>query len=174
MRLQLHVQPDAVSFGGIAMEEIPSLEGIHQGYFANIFFREYWYHTTQPGAGSWHNVDPDNFLAVDDVCLSGVLPLEKANGDMTYDLNEGCWSDGLLEWEIKLGWAKKDPEAGSTPTKEMSVLYNQTFSVTGEGTLTISKFQHNVERGTNNVIRLDGIVQDLNQLHQYEEIGGNE
>ena len=93
---------------------------------------------------------------------------------MTYDLGEGCWSDGLMVWEIKCGWSTMNRSFGDVPVKEMPVFYNQTFSFTGEGGLTVSKFMHTVSRGTNNVIRLDGTVQELNQLHQCEETSGNE
>ena len=41
------------------------------------------------------------------------------------------------------------------------------FAFAGDGTLSISKFQHAVSRGTNNVVRLDGVVQDPGQLRQW-------
>jgi hypothetical protein len=37
------------------MEEVPSSEGVHVGYFANVFFENIWYHTFDMGAGQWFN-----------------------------------------------------------------------------------------------------------------------
>ena len=168
MRLQLHVLPDTVSFGGIAMEEVPSMEGTHQDYFSNVFFQNVWYQTTDMGAGKWKNVWPDNLNGEDDACMGEELPHELANGGMTYDLSEGSWSSGLLVWNITWGWADQGAENGITaPVKSMSTPYNQTFTFTEEGTLMVSKFQHAVSRGTNNVVCIDGVVQDQSQLQQW-------
>ena len=167
MRLQLHVLPDTVSFEGIALEEVPSMEGTHQGYFSNVFFQAVWYHTIGMGAGKWKNVKPGNFWGKDDVCMGEELPRELTNGVMTYDLSEGSWSSGLLVWSIKWGWAEINRSDGDPPAKEMTAPCNQTFAFAGNGTLSISKFQHAVSRGTNNVVRLDGVVQDPGQLRQW-------
>ena len=40
----------------------------------------------------------------------------------------------------------------------MATLYNQMFTFDEHGTLTVSKFQNTVSRGTNNVIRLNGEI----------------
>ena len=40
----------------------------------------------------------------------------------------------------------------------MTTPYNQTFTFDEYGTLTVSKFQNTVSRGTNNVIRLNGDI----------------
>ena len=147
------------------------MEGTHQDYFSNVFFQNVWYHTTDMGAGNWTNVKPGNLYGKDDVCMGDELPHELANGGMTYDLSEGSWSSGLLVWDITWGWADQGAENGITaPVKLISTPYNQTFTFTEEGMLTVSKFQHAVSRGTNNVIRLDGIVQDPSQLRQWGSV----
>ena len=167
MRLQLHVLPDTVSFEGIAMEEVPSMEGTHQGYFSNVFFQSVWCHTTGMGAGKWVNVKSDNLYGKDDVCMGEELPRELINGEMTYNLLEGSWSRGLLVWNTIWGWSERNSSIGDPPAKEMTNPCNQTFTFAIDGTLAISKFQHAVSRGTNNVIRLDGVVQDQSQLQQW-------
>ena len=95
------------------------------------------------------------------------LPRVLHNGDVTFDLSAGVWIDGVLEWNITWGWSERESCEGDPPAKEMTTPYNQTFTFAVDGTLAISKFQHAVSRGTNNVIRLDGVVQDQSQLQQW-------
>ena len=83
---------------------------------------------------------------------------ELPNGDMTDDMTRGAWSDGLLVWYITWGWGELNRSKGDPPVKAMTVRYDQTFSFDEYGLLTVSKFQHTVSRGTNNVIRLNGDV----------------
>ena len=155
MNLGVRVLPDTVCFSGIAMEEIPSdTGGVHQGYFSNVYFTNVWYHTTELGAGDWKNIQPDNSWGVDQASMGEELPRERANGEMTFDISEGAWSNGTLVWDIRWGWAERNPSAGTPPAKSMSTPHDQTFTFDANGTLTVLKFQHSVSRGTNNVIRL--------------------
>ena len=158
MDLEVYVQPETVSFCGIAMEEIPSTTGIHLGYFSSLYFSDVWYHTTDRGAGDWHNIGWDNSWGTDHAWLGEELPRELPNGEMTFDMSQGSWSEGTLVWNITWGWADHGAESGTLPVKSISLPYNQTFSFDGYGTLTVLKFRHSVSRGTNNVIRLNGDV----------------
>ena len=158
MNLNMYVSPETVAFNGIAMEEIPSLEGVHQGYFSNIAFSNLWYHTVARGAGKWYKVNDDNFVFEDRAWMGDEMPRELPNGDMTYDLTKGEWSEGLLVWYIPWGWGGRESVQGDLPAKTMIVRYDQTFSFDEYGLLTVSKFQNTVSRGTNNVIRLNGNV----------------
>ena len=158
MELELYILPEEVSFTGISMEEVPSLEGVHVGYFANISFMNVWYHTVDRGAGQWVNIKPDNYWATDSAVMGDVLPLEKPNGDITWDLSEGVWSQGELVWYIPWGWRERDAEIGEEPVKVIPVRYNQTFRIDQHGTLSVLKFGHVVSRGTNNVIKLNGNI----------------
>jgi hypothetical protein len=156
MELEIYILPETVSFTGIAMEEVPSSEGVHVGYFSNVFFMNIWYHTLDMGAGQWCNIKPNNYWSTDSAMMGDILPLEKPNGDMTYDLTEGAWSNGELVWHIHWGWRDRNAETGDEPVKSMLVRYDQTFRIDSEGTLSVSKFGHVVSRGTNGVIRLNG------------------
>jgi hypothetical protein len=158
MSFDIYIYPDTVSFSGLSMEEIPSMEGVHTGYFANSFFAKVWYHTIEMHAGMWFNIGRDNSWRRDHAMMGDRLPLEKPNGDMTYDLTEGVWSNGELVWYIRWGWRERNAERGDEPVKSMSVRYDQKFRIDPEGTLTVLKFGHIVSRGTNNVIRLNGNV----------------
>ena len=158
MDLEIYVLPETVAFDGIAMEEIPSLEGVHQDYFSNVYFSNIWYHTTEMSAGRWMNVKPNNFWEVDRAWMGDEMPRELPNGDMTYDLSRGEWSDGLLVWNITWGWGELNRSQGDPSVKAVMTPYNQTFTFDEYGTLTVLKFQNIVSRGTNNVIRLNGDI----------------
>ena len=175
MNLRIYVLPETVAFSGISMEEIPSLEGIHQGYFSNVYFNVVWYHTTEMLAGRWFKIDQNNFWNVDRAWMGGELPRELPDGTMTNDLTMGVWSDGLLVWNINWGWGELTSNQGDSPVKAMTTPYNQTFTFDEYGTLTISKFQNTVSRDTNNVIRLNGSVVVGEPLSEEEinEFGGN-
>ena len=157
MDLRIYVLPDYVSFSGISVEEVPSMEGIHQGYFANLAFSNIWYHTVEMGAGIWANLTPDNYWGTDHAWLGDELPREMPDGTMTYDMSQGAWSDGLLVWEITWGWAASNSENGAVPVKTISSRFDQTFQIDEFGTVEVSKFGHTVVRGTNDVVLLDGI-----------------
>ena len=176
MNVRIYVQPETVSFDGIAMEEIPSLEGVHQGYFSNVFFSDRWYHTTEMSAGRWKRVDRDNYWGEDRAWMGDELPRELPNGNMTFDMTRGEWSDGLLVWNITWGWGEQNSSQGDPPTKAMTVRYDQTFSFDEYGTLTVLKFQHTVSRSTNDVIRLNGNIVTGVPLSEEEinEANGNE
>ena len=176
MNLNIYVLPETVAFEGIALEEIPSQEGVHQDYFSNIYFSNRWYHTTDRGAGKWFDVREGNFVCNDRAWMGDKMPRELPNGDMTFDLSRGEWSDGLLVWNITWGWAERQRDPGDPPIKAMSVRYDQTFTFDEYGTLTVSKFQHTVSRGTNNVIRLNGDVVTGEPLTEDErnEVFGND
>jgi hypothetical protein len=164
MNVQIYVLPETVSFSGISMEEIPSVDGIHEGYFSNTFFSKVWYHTEEMGAGDWTNIKPDNFWATDIATLGEMLPFEKPNGDMTYDASMGNWRNGTITWYIQWGWGEFNSEQGDLPLGIIPKRYDQTFSINNEGTLSISKFGHIVSRGTNNVFYLNGTIVDKSNL----------
>ena len=164
MNLQIYVLPETVSFSGIAMEEIPSVSGTHQGYFANEYFSNVWYHTVAMGAGMWTNVKPDNFWDEDRVWMGDELPRVVPNGTMTFDVADGAWHDGVLVWNINWGWSERNRESGDEPEASLSSQYSQSFVIDENGTLAVSKFQNEVSRGTNNVIRLNGDILRVNPI----------
>ena len=142
MALQLHVTPLNVSFVGIAVEEVPTTTGIHTGYFADSSWQLAWYHTDDRGAGDWRNVQSGNFFMEDSPAMA-----------------EECsppWQTGSLVWDIPIGWGERNRVKGDVPVKTCSEIYNQTFELTSNGTLSITKFGHVVTRTTNDVIFLDG------------------
>jgi hypothetical protein len=160
MECEIYILPEIVSFNGIAMEEIPSSEGLHSGYFSNLFFTNVWYHTVERGAGHWVNIGRDNSWGCDLATMGDRLPFEKSNGDMTWNLGEGSLSDGMIVWYINWGWGDRNAEPGDLPICSLVTRYDQTFTIDSEGTLSILKFDHIISRGTNNVRRLNGRIVD--------------
>ncbi len=158
MDLEIYALPETVTFNGIAMEEIPSLEGMPQGYFSNIAFSNFWYHTVERGAGKWYRVKDNNFVFKDKAWMGDEMPRELPDGEMTYDMTRGEWSEGSLVWHIPWGWGERESAQGDLPVKTVAVRYDQTFVFDEHGTLTVSKFENTVFRGTNNVIHLNGDV----------------
>jgi hypothetical protein len=156
MEFEVYILPESVSFSGISMEEIPSMEGVHTGYFANPFFKDIWYHTVECGAGIWFNLTPNNSWGNDEAVMGDELPFEQSNG---------TWSNGQIIWSIKWGWGERNNEIGDLPIKSLEDFYNQSFTIDHDGTLTIDKFGHSVSRGTNNVIRLNGIIIENNKIN---------
>jgi hypothetical protein len=158
MSFQIYIHPETVSFSGISMEEIPSAEGNHTGYFANIYFAEIWYHTREQGAGIWSNIQRGNFWGEDHAYMGEMLPFETYNGDMTFDKTQGRWDYGMLQWYIQWGWTERNADIDDDPIGIMKERYDQIFYIDEYGTLSIFKFNHNVLRGTNNIIRLNGNI----------------
>ena len=154
LKFDTYVMPMHVSFSGIAMEEVPSNRGFHDGLFSNNFFRNEWYHTVEHGAGKWDNVRPDNSCGEDKACFKKEIPRVLPNGTVTFNPNEGMWTSGRIFWRINWGWAKKDSQFGDIPVKEIATPYNQTFRIDEYGTASVTKFQCTIIRGTNNVIRM--------------------
>jgi hypothetical protein len=125
-------------------------------------------------AGRWLNVKPDNYWGTDRAWMGARLPLEKPNGEITYNLTEGSWDRGIMVWNIRWGWGELNSKRGDVPVKVMSIRYDQEFEMDQFGTLTVTKFGNVVTRGTNNVIRLnDNIVVGIPLTQEEkEEING--
>ena len=173
MKFGLYVQPETVSFSGIAMEEVPSTTGDHQGYFSNVYFMGEWYHTTAKGAGKWRAIQPGNYWGDDEAIMGEPLPRELPDGTMVSDIGLGAWSDGLLVWDITWGWAEKESSDGDVPVKTIPTPFNQTFQFNAYGTLSVNKFDNTVSRGTNHVFRLNGNVvygYPLLEVYPYAEL----
>ena len=159
MRLWLYIGPMCVSFQGIDVAEIPC-ETIVQptGYYATTNFNGVLSHSLAAGAGYWHHVSAGNYWCQDEA---------KSN------FRRQIWSNGVMTWNIPIQWYQR-LDASESWTRGFvhadgrliggsESAYRQVFEITANGTITVSKHQHYVERTTNDVIRLDGtIVHDGN------------
>lgn len=108
-------------------------------------------------AGQWSPI-AENFCMTDEACITGSLPRELPNGQMTTNLTDGAWSEGVLEWDIPWSWGALSCITGDVPIKRLPMKYNQLFQMAEDGCLTISKFGEAVSRTTNLVIRLNGVI----------------
>ncbi len=153
MILELYIEPRTVCFGNIAIEEVPTAEGLVGGYFQNTAFSEMWSHTRDNRAGQWKNVGNDNlFMLEDEAVIEGALPPMTPDGTLTNDFSFG-WRDGAIIWTIPLGWNEHDTIGETEPIKTNAVPEQQMFTINSDGMVSVIKAGHFVCRGTNTQIR---------------------
>ena len=143
MQLELRVLPYDVSFKGIALQEVPCLQGTHTGYFAQSCYQQRWYHTVTWGAGVWRNVTDGNRWGWD---ASRMFQWEQP------------WSQGILTWEIPIGWNRagttsgacvKQKDLGADSTWDMSpygitkIKYGQVLSLETDGSWSLNGEYYN-------------------------------
>ena len=154
MNLDLYVLPMTVSFQGIDMVEEPCNVVIPPtGYYASTNFNGELSHTLDAQAGWWNHVKQGNRWTIDNAFANVRYP---------------PWSDGVMRWKIPVAWYQRfADEQYSWPRNSFETLrrriaasesYLQIFTMTENGTVTISKFGHGISRTTNDVIRLDGVI----------------
>lgn len=159
MDLELVILPTNVSFMGIAVQEIPSDYKDPQGYFANSYFDVVWSHTTNRGAGVWHEILAHNYFMNDYAELGDRLPGMTASGEIADDDTYG-WIAGSMNWFIPVGWNENGSDETDTPVKQFCV-YWQRFRMASDGTLEVEKLRNVVQRKTNTVVRLNGTIVPL-------------
>ena len=162
MGFDMYILPTNVSFMDIAVMEVPSEYMDPQGYFANPYFDYAWAHTTDMKAGVWHNIGVGNFFMQDCTEMGDRIPRIKPNGETSFEPIYG-WIVGSMNWRIPVGWNCRNSEPGDPALKEFMV-YWQSFRMSIEGTLEVEKLSNTVQRATNSVIRLNGVVQTLEEL----------
>ena len=154
MNLDLYVLPMTVSFQGIDMIEEPCNEVIPPtGYYASTNFNGELSHTLDAQAGWWNHVKQGNRWTIDNAFANIRYP---------------PWSDGVMQWKIPVAWYQRFAgEQYSWPRNSLETVrrrmtasesYLQIFTMTEDGTVTVSKFGHIISRTTNDVIRLDGVI----------------
>ena len=145
MNLFLYVEPSTVSFSGLYLVEIPDDSTCpHSGYFdhPDVARRGELSHNANAGAGEWVQVHGDEWT-MDRVGRSTSYPEP--------------WSSGRKEWRIPVGWGDylKTLKGRILPSPT-----TQVFTVEEDGTATVSKYGHTIERRTDNKVFLDGVPQN--------------
>ena len=156
MGLQLYVMPTNVAFSGIAVQEVPTDYRDPTGYFANPYFDTVWSHTVERHAGEWHNIAASNFFMADNADMGEMLPRMKPDGTITDDSRYG-WMNGTMNWKIPVGWNERNSANGETVVKSFQTYWQQ-FSINAQGTLRIAKLGNWIQRGTNNIVQINGGV----------------
>lgn len=142
MKLHLYIEPKTVSFFGVYFEEIPDdEEGLHQGYFDDAERGAPWSHTQLAGAGNWEPVRSGSYWTTDHA-QAGTYPQP--------------WTNGWKEWRIPVGWGI----AGTVKGVVVPDPTVQRFEITETGTVTVRKYQHEIQRNVANEILLDGVRQN--------------
>ena len=148
MHMDQYVAPFNVSFSRIAIEEVPSEEGFHSGYYSDPSWSNLWSHTYSNGAGKWIKVHGGNYIAKDRASCGACPP---------------PWSQGSLIWNIPFGWhpftADGDvPAMGILPTNEFATDVTSTIVINSAGFVILMKLGHWVSRDIYNEVALDGVV----------------
>ena len=156
MQFDHYVGPMDVSFSNIYVEEVPSLNGTHSGYFNSLSFQESWSHTVANGAGNWLCVDVLNKSGIDVAALTNSL-FRVNDAGLLVDDEKYSWRNGHIEWEIPYGWHTNDLVDCFSPFKIFAEDVRQRFTITSNGTVTIEKFNNSVMRMTNDWQYLNGV-----------------
>lgn len=157
MELDLSVSPKDVSFRNISIEEVPCDIGVHTGHFSHQCFSNVWSHTRENGAGLWHSVGFDNDFAVDLAECSTAIPrllLPDLNG--LYDYR---WTSGFLSWNVPYGWAASNCAMDAEPLGRFAEDVRHEVTLSPDGTTSIMKFGNVISRMTNDMVRLNGVIQ---------------
>ena len=143
MLLDFTLMPTNVSFAGFRVSERPSEHGTHTGYFDDPSWSNKWYHTIENGAGAWNTVDGEsNHYALDEAYISYCEP---------------PWSAGTMSWEVPNAWLS--PTNYTPALSERNFLtVQQVFTITSDGTVTVTKHGNYATRTTNDNITVNGVV----------------
>ena len=113
-------------------------------------------------------------MSVEPANLSGTMSVEPANLSGTFDwepVRSGSywttdhaqagsypqpWTNGWKEWRIPVGWGI----AGTVKGVVVPDPTVQRFEITETGTVTVRKYQHEIQRNVANAILLDGVRQN--------------
>ena len=159
LEMELYVKPLDVSFAEIAVEEVPSTEGTHSGYFALPQFSGEWCHSREKGAGNWCNVDRDNLFGDDRACISNELYRVNDSGLFVEDENYGWWY-GDLSWKVPFGWNEKNTDGNTTEVKRFAENTLQEMVIFPNGMSGVRKFSNMATRYIDGRIFLNGVQKE--------------
>lgn len=92
----------------------------------------------------------------DNADMGEMLPRMKPDGTITDDSRYG-WMNGTMNWKIPVGWNEQNSANGETVVKSFQTYWQQ-FSINAQGTLRIAKLGNWIQRGTNNIVQINGGV----------------
>ena len=156
LRQEYYVLPLDVSFSQVDMEEVPSDQGAHGGYFSDQSFSRIWCHSRDMSAGRWLSVDSENKMGeYDTSAMTTELMRVDQNGDFTEDTS--CyWRYGWINWEVPFGWIAKTHGQYADPFGEFDPGANQRFEITAEGCVTVRKFGNYAQRYVDGTVFCNG------------------
>jgi len=143
-----YVKPLTVSFSEIAVEEVPSTNGLATGYFRYAFTSNLWSHTSDAGAGKWIDVFPGNRMwnmqFRDEAAIAlEMLPITP-DGVLTNDYSFG-WMDGEMEWDVPFGWNARGTTNGTEAVGQFGGT-KQEFYIDRWGFAGVRKFHNQATR----------------------------
>ena len=93
----------------------------------------------------------------DNADMGDELPRMTPEGIVTNDDRYG-WSDGTMNWKIPVGWNERNSSDEDVVVKSFQTYWQQ-FGINAQGTLRVQKLGNWVQRGTNAVTFINGVVQ---------------
>ena len=70
------------------------------------------------------------------------------------------WTDGTIEWHVPYGWKAESEYVLQPLGGTFATNVRQTFHITTNGTVSIEKHGNVISRGTNDVVTLNGVIQN--------------
>ena len=167
MELYMYVTPLDVSFSEIAVQEVPCFTYTVRDYFENPYFNGAFAHTGGwwgAGAGHWSNVNVgNNRLEESDIAAyENKIPWLTPSGVPTTN-SAYAWTEGRAYMDTPLGWNVKDTTGGTPPYKQFGEGLQQTFMIDGHGRVGVFKLDNWVERTTNDVVTLYGLITEKDE-----------
>jgi hypothetical protein len=155
LTMEIYVTPLDVSFGGIAIEEVPDVGGSHSGYFSHSEFASMWNHSRANGAGEWIKVDVDNFAGFDRAGITNGLLRITSDGILIDDENYG-WIYGSLNWQNPFGWNELDTSGTSVEFARFAEGVQQEMIIFPNGMFGVRKHKNIAVRYIDGRVYLNG------------------
>ena len=168
MLLPLYIVPMDVSFGRVAVEEVPHEDhpnngDEHVGYFSRSDLRLWWHHTRDNGAGVWRDVDEGTHRmgggrAFDQAGVTETLPRVNSSGLFVDDPDCG-WSYGRIVMSTPFGWNAKGTRGEALPCGMFALDVQAVLELQADGTFRVEKLNNEVIRRVDGEVILNGVKQ---------------
>ena len=168
MRLPLYIGPFDVSFGRIAVEEVPHEDlsndtGEHIGYFGRQDMALWWYHTRGNGAGIWREVmSEDNRMGEGCYDQAGITEtLSRVTEDgMFIDDPSYHWIYGLIVMNNPFGWNTANTSGNTLPVEMFATGTQNRLELFSDGTFVVEKLGNVAIRYVNGEVYLNGALKN--------------
>ena len=162
LQQEFYVLPMDVAFPQIAVQEVPSTQGTHTGYFANSSFSPIWYHSVANGAGEWCMINPTTHKMGEHDTTRITMELLRVDGSGNLTDNPAYgWTDGEITWAVPFGWGVASLNENEL---HLTVLHKQfdpsaghRFLIVPDGTVSVRKFGNEATRDIQGNLYLNGV-----------------
>ena len=124
--------PTNVSFYRVQLKEVPENASNQQDWFSIYGAPN---HDSAHGADHWYQLQHDNSWDQNDHAIGGVY---------NQPWSGQGWSGGSFTWHIPFAW-----KVGNSPVHTNNLGWDQHFTLSGNGTVIVTKFLHTATRSPN-------------------------